>query len=363
MSPVVEFAKPGEVVSVPAMARSLMDLTAKEDQRAAANLLGNGFLRRGQGLLLPGATGIGKSSFTMQAAILWALRRPFFGIMPQAALKSLIVQAENDEIDLVEMRDGICDGLELSAEDRAAVGRNISVLTTSERGAKLFERLEAELTRQPIDLLILDPLLAYIEGAVKEQETVSYFLRALVQPFIVKHNCGAIVAHHTNKPPSGKEKVAWHAGDFAYAGTGSSEFANWARAVVLLRSIGLPDVFELMLPKRGKRAGIFDTGGNPITSIHVRHSRKPGALFWELADANDSKPAASNRDTGDLFKAFYGLVKADSGSVELATLARRLAVSVKTVRRRFPKPLCRLSHDGETLELAGGKVSILDGEP
>ena len=183
-----------------------------------------------------------------------------------------------------------------------------------------------------------------------------------MQPFLVKHSCGAIVAHHTNKPPSGKEKVGWQAGDFAYAGSGSIEFANWARAVVVLRSIGLPDVFELLLPKRGKRAGICDLGGNPITSIHVRHSRSPGAIFWEAADANDSKPAASNRDTADLFKAFYGSVKADSDSVELATLARKLAVSVKTVRRRFPKPLCRLAHEGEILELAGGKISVFEGE-
>jgi hypothetical protein len=362
MSGVIHYPQPGEAAIVLATARSLMDLTAKDDQRAAANLLGNGFLRRRQGLLLPGATGIGKSSLTMQAAILWSLARDFFGIKPQGELRSLIVQAENDDIDLVEMRDGICNGLELNPEERTAVGKNVSVLTTSDRGAKLFERLETELARQPIDLLILDPLLAYIEGAVKDQEDVSFFLRVLMQPFLVKHDCGAIVAHHTNKPASGKEKTGWQHGDHAYAGSGSIEFANWARAVVFLRSIGLPDVFELMLPKRGKRAGICDAGGSPVNSIHVRHSRKPGAIFWELADANDSKPVAPNRDTADLFRAFFGSVKDSQGSVAVAVLAKKLSVSEKTVRRRFPKPLCRLAHEGETLELGGGKVSQIEGE-
>ena len=36
--------------------------------------------------------------------------RPLFGIVPARPLKSLLIQAENDEGDLAEMRDGVIAG-------------------------------------------------------------------------------------------------------------------------------------------------------------------------------------------------------------------------------------------------------------
>jgi len=342
-------------------ARSLMALSATEAERQAANLLGNGFLRRGQGLLLPGATGIGKSSLAMQAAILWALGRPFFGIRPQGPLTSLIVQAENDEIDLVEIRDGICDGLDLTADQRAAVASRLHVITLHERGAALFLRIAAEVKRLKIDLLILDPLFAYIEGGVKDQEAASAFLRGLMQPFLVRHGIGAIVLHHTNKPPSGREKSTWQAGDFAYAGSGSIEFANWARAVIVLRSIGKPDVFELLLPKRGRRAGVCDMGGDAVTSLFVRHSRKAGAIFWEEAHAEDARMDAPDREAARVVREFFSLSKNEDEGVPVEALARRLKYSAKTLRRRFDEQSL-LSAGGDTLCIRDGRV-YLEGNP
>jgi replicative DNA helicase len=341
----LNIAKPG--------ARSLMKLTATDDERRAANLLGNGFLRRGQGALLPGATGIGKSSLSMQALVLWALGKPFFGIMPQGPLTSLLVQAENDDIDLVEMRDGVCDGLSLTATDRETVARRVFVLTVHERGAELMRRLESEVKRIKPDLLVLDPLFAFMEGAVKDQEAASYFLRALLQPFLVRHNLAAIILHHTNKPPSGKEKSTWQGNDFSYAGSGSIEFANWARAVILLRSIGKPGVFELMLPKRGKRAGITDASGAPITSIMIRHARIPGKIFWELADAADTRRDETNARGPQVVKAFFSYDKGKGVSLE--TLARRLKCSTKTVRRELKDGKVK-TDDGETLVVRDSKV-------
>jgi len=37
-----------------------------------------------------------------------------------------------------------------------------------------------------------------------------------VNPLLHEHHCGAVVVHHTNKPPKGREKPDWQAGDFAY---------------------------------------------------------------------------------------------------------------------------------------------------
>jgi hypothetical protein len=337
-------------------ARSLMSLTASEEDKASQNLLGNGFLRRGQGALMPGATGIGKSSLLMQALVQWALGKPFFGIKPEKPLSSLLVQAENDEIDLVEMRDGICKGLQLSPEEREMVAARIFVLTAHERGRDLFARLEREVMKMKPDLLILDPLFAYMEGPVKDQEAASHFLRSIVQPFVTRHQLGLIILHHTNKPPIGRERPTWQGNDYSYAGSGSSEFANWARAVLFLRSIGKPHVFELLLPKRGKRAGITDANGQPTTKVTLRHSKSPGTICWELAEDSDYT-AEGGEKNNQLVKAVFAL-NTDGNGVPLVSIARRLTCSVRTVRRLIKQS--PHTQEGEVLSIRECKVFVED---
>ena len=102
----------------PPPARRLGELVLPPDNDPD-ELLKYRFLCRGGGMLLVGPTGVGKSALAMQAMILWAVGREAFGIKPTRPLKSLLVQAENDDGDLAEMRDGVIRGLGLSDEDRA----------------------------------------------------------------------------------------------------------------------------------------------------------------------------------------------------------------------------------------------------
>ena len=83
----------------PPPARRLVELVSHLENDPA-ELLRYRFLCRGSGLLLVGPTGIGKSSLEMQFMILWALGREAFGIRPKGPLRSLLVQAENDDGDL-----------------------------------------------------------------------------------------------------------------------------------------------------------------------------------------------------------------------------------------------------------------------
>jgi hypothetical protein len=61
----------------------------------------------------------------MQAASYWAVGKAFFGILPgevfqKAGMRILLVQAENDEGDLAEMRDGVLVGCDdLTDEEKA----------------------------------------------------------------------------------------------------------------------------------------------------------------------------------------------------------------------------------------------------
>lgn len=85
------------------------------------------FLYRGGIALLCGPTGIGKSSFLMQLAIYLAAGLALFGIEPGdtfagIGMKILLIQAENDEGDLAEMRDGVLVGCEGLTPDPTARG-------------------------------------------------------------------------------------------------------------------------------------------------------------------------------------------------------------------------------------------------
>ena len=260
-------------------------------------LLKKRFLCRGGGLLLVGPTGIGKSSLAMQAMILWAIGLTLFGIEPVKPLKSLLIQAENDEGDLAEMRDGVMAGLHLTDEQRQKAMENIMVVREDSRTGLMFfgAVVEPLLEKHRPDLLWIDPALAYLGGEAGSQKDVGGFLRNMLNPLVHDINCGVVVVHHTNKPASGKEKPDWSAGDFAYLGGGSAEWANWARAVIALRSLGSHSVFELRAAKRGGRLGWKESDGETKAfAKNVAHANEPGVICWREADESEvpqsSKP-------------------------------------------------------------------------
>jgi hypothetical protein len=103
---------------------SLMDIaTGPPDPRAT--VLGNRFLCIDGSMLFVGPSGIGKSLASVQQDILWSLGREAFGIRPARPLRILTIQAENDAEDLAEMREGVCRGLGLSADERERVRQRV----------------------------------------------------------------------------------------------------------------------------------------------------------------------------------------------------------------------------------------------
>lgn len=260
-------------------------------------LLGNRYLCRGAGLLLVGPTGIGKSSLSMQAMVSWALGRPFFGIAPSRPLRSLIIQAENDDGDMAEMRNGVLGGSEWTEKELETAYASIQVCHESGRCGAQFcaEVVEPALRTYPSDLLWLDPAHAYHGGDASSQEDVSRFLRRELQPLLEQYQCAAIIVHHTNKPPTGKEKVEWIGTDLAYLGSGSAEWANWPRAVVGVRSLGVNGIYELCLGKRGSRVGWRNEIGEPIYSTLIGYSKEAGRICWRSAEESELEEAAERK--------------------------------------------------------------------
>lgn len=258
-----------------------------QDPGDAAELIRCRYLCRTGALLLCGPTGIGKSSLLLQSLLSFAIGREVFGLRPSRPLTALLIQAENDDGDIAEMRDGILRGLDLTEAERARAVAAVRVYREDTHTGLDFCRsvVRPLLQRHRPDLLAIDPALAYIGGQSKEQGDVTPFLRNGLNPLLREFDCGLIMAHHTNKPPTGHQRPNWQAGDFAYLGSGSSEWANWPRAILALRSIGSHDVFELMAPKRGGRLGWKDADGNPAYQKFLAHSKEPGVICWQEVSA------------------------------------------------------------------------------
>jgi len=70
-------------------------------------------------------------------------------------------------------------------------------------------------------------------------------------------------------------------GDFAYLGSGSAEWANWARAVIALRATNGHDYFELRLGKRGQRVGWkHEDGVTTRYTTRLAHAQGTGNIYW-----------------------------------------------------------------------------------
>lgn len=230
-------------------------------------------------------SGVGKSSLSSQAAAMWAIGRDLFGIRGGRPLRSIIVQAENDKGDLAEMIQGIESNLVMSVDEEALFEKNMiwhtEKTSTKEKFVARLVRIINKYKRTgPVDLVWLDPFMSFSGIDISKQDQCSWFLREILNPVIDATGICLIGVHHTGKPPrrTKGETDGWTAWDYVYAMIGSSELANWARAVIVLRSIN--DItFEMKIPKRGRRAGAQHPDGQPTVSIWLQHSKN--GIFWQ----------------------------------------------------------------------------------
>lgn len=261
-------------------------------------LLKHRFLCRGGGLLLVGPTGHGKSSMSMQFMIKWALGQPALGIDPARPLKSLLIQAENDDGDLGEMKTGVFNGLNLSEKEQELACASVCVCQESSKSGRALcdDVIEPLLKTIKPDLLWIDPALAYLGGDMNKQEDVGRFLRMFLAPLLIKYNCGGIIIHHTNKISKDPEKQMT---DFTYLGAGSAEWSNWCRAILALNKTDVPNLYELIASKRGQRLKWKSGDGESITTKrYIGYSKRPDTICWvEMAITDAEEMRASNGKT------------------------------------------------------------------
>lgn len=263
-------------------------------------ILGNRWICRSGSALWIGQSGIGKSSLMAQAAIMWAIDQSLFGIKPKRSLRSLIIQAENDEGDIAEMIQGVVKALAarwpnsmddiLEALDKQIIFVRDTIHTSAD-----FAKVSSKLIhRFKPDLVWGDPLLSYAGDDISQQKVASTFLRNYLNPVAFDTGIAWMMLHHTGKPNAdAKARSQWKANDYSYVGLGSSELTNWARAVNVLGTSSTEGMYKLMLSKRGSRAGMTDMNGDFVTTAYLQHAEYP-QIYWNQVVEPDEQAQKIN---------------------------------------------------------------------
>ncbi len=259
------------------------ELLKMDTEKSARTLIGQGhWLGRGNIFFVVAPAGIGKSVLVSQMQCQWTLGRDLFGIPARQPLRTLVIQAENDDVELALNAKGIANGMQYTPEECKYISDNSMTITESGVfGDKFIAWLQARINEFQPDLVLVDNLNSYIGGDVSDEKAVKVFLRNGLINLAQKSGCIIGVIHHT--PKVRKEQTT----DDMYLGAGSAEITNAPRGILVLQSSMLEGQYHLKCVKRNKPSGLRDSTGKPAKTVLLSHSEH-GAC-WQYAAV--SKPA------------------------------------------------------------------------
>ena len=257
-------------------------------------VLGDRYLTRRSGMFFVAPSGQGKSTAVMQALVCWCCGKECFDIEPPRPQRVTLIQAEDDDADLADMAK-VVNHLDLTNPEKALVAKNSWIETLNDKvGIEAIGAIDSILSARPCDLIILNPYLAYLGADSKDEEANSLFLRAHFQGLLNRHNCAALIVHHTPKTNFRQKTERWSTMDWMYSGAGAAVLTNWARAILAMDPMGESHVFKFIAAKRGQRIG-WDQSIN-----YFRHDERPGVLLWTKASALEIAAATSAGKKGSL---------------------------------------------------------------
>ena len=335
------------------------DLLNFKETEDPTQLLGKRWICRGGSALWVGSSGLGKSVLCMQAAITWAIAESFFGINPHGnGLKSLIIQAENDEGDVAESIQGVFKAMNLTEKQKALVMSNVTIVRDcTSTGEKFVDRVRRLVEKHKPDLVWIDPLLAFIGGDLSSQETASAFLRNMLNPLSLSAGFAWMLIHHTPKPV--REGNGYQGADKAYSGFGSSELTNWARSVLTLAPCGDDAegkrIYRLEVTKRGKRSNLNSTGiiAQNAVQPYVNLGHSDLGLAWIQAGEAVKKKPGPQAETVDFSK--YKDYPCSRGALEEWVMKQGEGNSKSTAYRIVGKAL-----DSEAIKKQANGTYVLE---
>ena len=306
------YAAPAQIIPPEPELPQVFSILNLPESDGAETLLGERWLCRGGAALMVGASGLGKSSTSMQMDLCWACGREAFGIKPARPLRILTIQAENDMGDMREMRDGVLRGCSFAPEEMELIAQNLHLVKEQTRtGVDFVENIVGPLLdKVKPDLLRIDPLAAYAGADMTQAAEAAKLLRNTLNPILTEYGCGLILVHHTPKT-TGRDTSKWNASDWSYAGAGSADIVNWARATLIMEAGKEIGTACFIAAKRGMRIGWRDAEGKKETKRWFKHS--PGSICWESTEApiGGGKTAPSVEDLLELIPAGGNGIKRD----------------------------------------------------
>jgi hypothetical protein len=339
-------------------------------------LLGNRYLNRGDGMVVSSSSGMGKSSMSHQMAADWALGKDFFGINPNGELRILIVQSEDSDGDIAEVWQSLKHVRQYSPAQIAKLESNIRIISErSLRGVKFLHWLKDRIAEFGPDLVMLNPLQAFIDGDVTDSKDLGFFLREGLNGMNKDASFGWLIVHHTTKPATGKDRGERQWNEVMYDMAGGAEIINWARGIISIRALDEPGKFRAVLAKRGRRAGVtkeVEQGAGVrleiVTEIGLQHASgflpnsSTGIICWEPYDLPDKATPKESKSGGRapkyLFSDYRNLFPAKSSpGLPLAELYRHLMPNGEIQKKNLHQVCQRWQEDGE--------VEIIDapGQP
>ena len=261
--------------------RSIDDVGDYVPEEEDPNVLIYGpWLERGGSAFWVSTAGTGKSIGSFQLAHAMSMGRPFCGLRPRGRLKFWIFQSEDSERrnaqDRIDVRAELAELYD--DEDTAEAWRGIKLIKlTGKVGTEFLAELDKLLGQaegygvQP-DVIILNPFLAFVGGPITDGAYVTPFLRGGMidgehtcglQSILERHGVGALIYHHTPKPPTDSELDKWMKSAFPeYQGAGSSDITNWGRSFVTMMKVkDHPNMVCVTAGKNGAELGWERVGG------------------------------------------------------------------------------------------------------
>lgn len=261
--------------------RSIDDVGDYVPEEEDPNVLIYGpWLERGGSAFWVSTAGTGKSIGSFQLAHAMSMGRPFCGLRPRGRLKFWIFQSEDSERrnaqDRIDVRAELAELY--GDEETAEAWRGIKLIKlTGKVGTEFLAELDKLLGQaecygvQP-DVIILNPFLAFVGGPITDGAYVTPFLRGGMidgehtcglQSILERHRVGALIYHHTPKPPTDSELDKWMKSAFPeYQGAGSSDITNWGRSFVTMMKVkDHPNMVCVTAGKNGAELGWERVGG------------------------------------------------------------------------------------------------------
>ena len=269
-------------------------------------LFQNRWLFKGGCGTLVSTSGIGKSSFVMQAAIQWGAGMEMVGIRPTRQIKTLLIQAEDDDYDLAWFKNGARIGFannqDCDMDIIKTAEKNVFIATVNGVvDVEFFSYMKSAIQAVGPDLIIINPLHAFIGGNLNESHVCSKFLRQGLDPIIKakETRCGALIVHHTGKPKECNGNMA-----SSYMGNGSAELSNYPRSCLVMQPHNkVKGAFILSATKHGDRLNWRDSNDRRTTqkmicyaNILPRYADNDQLIYWEEVTEEDLKCLSSSSE-------------------------------------------------------------------